>query len=102
VVGAHLFQYLYVCSIGFQETKKNKNGTAPHSVWRNYDDLNEYFWKVDCFQLGWPMREDGDFFKPPDLAGPKLAVSAVCIPLFFQRIWLFVSIHSRIDMAKLM
>jgi callose synthase len=63
---------------------KNRNGTAPHSVWRNYDDLNEYFWKVDCFQLGWPMREDGDFFKPPDVAGPKLAVSA---KLMERKVW---------------
>ncbi|KAH9558677.1 hypothetical protein CY35_06G019800 [Sphagnum magellanicum] len=67
-----------------QETVKNRNGTAPHSVWRNYDDLNEYFWKVDCFQLGWPMREDGDFFKPPDVAGPKLAVSA---KLMERKVW---------------
>jgi callose synthase len=27
-----------------QETLKNRGGTAPHSAWRNYDDLNEYFW----------------------------------------------------------
>lgn len=47
-----------------RETLKNKNGTAPHSAWRNYDDLNEYFWKVDCFCLGWPMRTDADFFVP--------------------------------------
>jgi hypothetical protein len=61
----------------FQETKKNRNGTAPHSAWRNYDDLNEYFWKVDCFQLGWPMREDGDFFKPSAIIGRKFSLPAV-------------------------
>ncbi|GJN30162.1 hypothetical protein PR202_gb18448 [Eleusine coracana subsp. coracana] len=33
-----------------------------HSQWRNYDDLNEYFWSADCFRLGWPMRADADFF----------------------------------------
>lgn len=27
-----------------QEAEKNKNGTADHSMWRNYDDLNEFFW----------------------------------------------------------
>ncbi|XP_073110666.1 putative callose synthase 8 isoform X2 [Elaeis guineensis] len=42
--------------------QKNQNGTADHSTWRNYDDLNEYFWSVDCFKLGWPMRLDNDFF----------------------------------------
>eukprot|EP00250_Pteridium_aquilinum_P011201 c19900_g1_i1 orf=712-6561(-) len=36
-----------------------------HSQWRNYDDLNEYFWSVDCFRLGWPMRNNGNFFKTP-------------------------------------
>ncbi|KAI4310785.1 hypothetical protein MLD38_035735 [Melastoma candidum] len=46
-----------------KEAKKSKNGTAPHSAWCNYDDLNEYFWTANCFSLGWPMRDDGDFFK---------------------------------------
>ncbi|KAF5745135.1 callose synthase 5 [Tripterygium wilfordii] len=46
-----------------KESKKSENGTAPHSTWCNYDDLNEYFWSSDCFSLGWPMRDDGDFFK---------------------------------------
>ncbi|KAK8983008.1 hypothetical protein V6N11_054992 [Hibiscus sabdariffa] len=46
-----------------QEAEKNKNGTASHADWCNYDDLNEYFWSSDCFSLGWPMRDDGDFFK---------------------------------------
>uniref|UniRef100_A0A7N0TVA2 1,3-beta-glucan synthase n=1 Tax=Kalanchoe fedtschenkoi TaxID=63787 RepID=A0A7N0TVA2_KALFE len=46
-----------------KEAKKCNNGKAPHSSWCNYDDLNEYFWSSDCFSLGWPMRDDGDFFK---------------------------------------
>nr|CAD1827802.1 unnamed protein product [Ananas comosus var. bracteatus] len=46
-----------------REASKSKNGKAPHSAWCNYDDLNEYFWTSDCFSLGWPMRDDGDFFK---------------------------------------
>ncbi|KAJ8479924.1 hypothetical protein OPV22_023651 [Ensete ventricosum] len=46
-----------------KESKKSNNGKAPHSAWCNYDDLNEYFWSTDCFSLGWPMRDDGDFFK---------------------------------------
>ncbi|KAK6922818.1 1,3-beta-glucan synthase subunit FKS1-like, domain-1 [Dillenia turbinata] len=45
------------------EAKKGQHGKAPHSAWCNYDDLNEYFWSPDCFSLGWPMRDDGDFFK---------------------------------------
>ncbi|TVU12311.1 hypothetical protein EJB05_45949, partial [Eragrostis curvula] len=46
-----------------KEAGKSKHGKAPHSAWSNYDDLNEYFWTSDCFTLGWPMRDDGDFFK---------------------------------------
>ncbi|GMN30383.1 hypothetical protein TIFTF001_002769 [Ficus carica] len=46
-----------------KEAKKSRNGKAPHSAWCNYDDLNEYFWSSDCFSLGWPMRDDGNFFK---------------------------------------
>ncbi|CAH9142883.1 unnamed protein product [Cuscuta epithymum] len=46
-----------------KEAKKSKNGKAPHTSWCNYDDLNEYFWSSDCFSLGWPMRDDGEFFK---------------------------------------
>ncbi|KAK7350887.1 hypothetical protein VNO77_09920 [Canavalia gladiata] len=46
-----------------KEAKKSRNGTAPHSAWCNYDDLNEYFWSPDCFSLGWPMRDDGEFFR---------------------------------------
>ncbi|XP_048231950.1 callose synthase 1 isoform X2 [Ricinus communis] len=48
-----------------EEAKRGKGGTSKHSQWRNYDDLNEYFWSVDCFRLGWPMRADADFFCPP-------------------------------------
>ncbi|THF94807.1 hypothetical protein TEA_002607 [Camellia sinensis var. sinensis] len=48
-----------------QEVKRCKGGKLKHSQWRNYDDLNEYFWSVDCFRLGWPMRADADFFCLP-------------------------------------
>ncbi|PKA65497.1 Callose synthase 4 [Apostasia shenzhenica] len=44
------------------EAKKSDNGKAPHSAWCNYDDLNEFFWSPDCFLLGWPMRDDAEFF----------------------------------------
>ncbi|KAK4359850.1 hypothetical protein RND71_022079 [Anisodus tanguticus] len=46
-----------------KEAKKSKSGKAPYSNWCNYDDLNEFFWSQDCFSLGWPMRDDGEFFK---------------------------------------
>ncbi|PIA48642.1 hypothetical protein AQUCO_01400908v1 [Aquilegia coerulea] len=48
-----------------KEAERSKRGKSKHSQWRNYDDLNEYFWSVDCFRLGWPMRADSDFFCEP-------------------------------------
>ncbi|XP_072071701.1 callose synthase 3-like isoform X9 [Arachis hypogaea] len=48
-----------------KEAERSKGGISENSEWRNYDDLNEYFWSADCFQLGWPMRADADFFCVP-------------------------------------
>lgn len=48
-----------------KEAERSKGGKSKHSQWRNYDDLNEYFWSMDCFRLGWPMRADADFFRLP-------------------------------------
>ncbi|KAF5207089.1 Callose synthase [Thalictrum thalictroides] len=49
-----------------KEAWRNKGGTASHSKWRNYDDLNEYFWSDKCFKLGWPMNPESDFFVHSD------------------------------------
>nr|XP_025626307.1 callose synthase 7 isoform X1 [Arachis hypogaea] len=49
-----------------KEAKRNNKGKASHSNWRNYDDLNEYFWSDRCFKLGWPMNRDADFFRHSD------------------------------------
>lgn len=49
-----------------KESSRNQNGTASHSAWRNYDDLNEYFWSDKCFKLGWPMDKKTDFFVHSD------------------------------------
>ncbi|XP_010229272.1 callose synthase 3 [Brachypodium distachyon] len=48
-----------------KEVERSKRQKGNHSQWRNYDDLNEYFWSADCFRLGWPMRADADFFSQP-------------------------------------
>uniref|UniRef100_A0ACD5VR14 Uncharacterized protein n=1 Tax=Avena sativa TaxID=4498 RepID=A0ACD5VR14_AVESA len=51
------------------EAMMSKKGTVSHSKWRNYDDLNEYFWSKKCFkQLGWPMDPASDFFGDPTKA----------------------------------
>ncbi|KAK4760051.1 hypothetical protein SAY87_023182 [Trapa incisa] len=48
-----------------EEAKRSRGGKSKHSQWRNYDDLNEYFWSIRCFRLSWPMRADADFFQLP-------------------------------------
>ncbi|KAK4783366.1 hypothetical protein SAY86_007740 [Trapa natans] len=45
------------------EVDNSRNGSAPHSAWRNYDDLNEYFWSKRCFKsLKWPIDTSSNFF----------------------------------------
>lgn len=45
------------------EVDSSRNGTAPHSAWRNYDDINEYFWSKRCFhKLKWPIDLGSNFF----------------------------------------
>ncbi|OVA07770.1 Glycosyl transferase [Macleaya cordata] len=45
------------------EVDNSRNGTAPHSAWRNYDDINEYFWRRRCFsRLKWPIDAGSNFF----------------------------------------
>ncbi|XP_011082902.1 callose synthase 7 [Sesamum indicum] len=53
-----------------KEARRNKSGKASHSAWRNYDDLNEYFWNEKCFKLGWPMDRKADFFVHSDVIKP--------------------------------
>ncbi|XP_031390860.1 callose synthase 12-like [Punica granatum] len=46
-----------------KEVESSKNGTAPHRSWRNYDDINEYFWTERCLErLGWPIKLGSNFF----------------------------------------
>lgn len=46
------------------EVESSRNGKAPHSAWRNYDDINEYFWSRRCLQgLKWrPLVYSCNFF----------------------------------------
>ncbi|CAI9089404.1 OLC1v1023971C1 [Oldenlandia corymbosa var. corymbosa] len=45
------------------EVDNSRNGTAPHSAWRNYDDINEYFWSRRCLEkMKWPIDTGSTFF----------------------------------------
>ncbi|XP_021771976.1 callose synthase 9-like [Chenopodium quinoa] len=54
------------------EASNNNNGRAPHSKWRNYDDFNEYFWSIHCFELSWPWRTSSAFFLKPETKSKHL------------------------------
>lgn len=46
-----------------REVESGRDGSAPHCEWRNYDDVNEYFWSRRCFQkLKWPFDLGSTFF----------------------------------------
>ncbi|OAY76767.1 Callose synthase 12 [Ananas comosus] len=48
------------------EVAASRNGTAPHTAWRNYDDVNEYFWSRHVFdRLRWPLDLSRGFFAAP-------------------------------------
>ncbi|KAJ3695240.1 hypothetical protein LUZ60_000617 [Juncus effusus] len=52
------------------EVGASRNGKAPHSAWRNYDDINEYFWSRQVFKrLQWPLNLSAGFFTPPKTPG---------------------------------
>lgn len=56
------------------EAASNDNGRAPHSAWRNYDDFNEYFWSLHCFnQLRWPWNLNSPFFVKPSTGAKRLS-----------------------------
>ncbi|XP_062206905.1 callose synthase 11-like [Phragmites australis] len=48
----------------------SRDGTKPHSAWRNYDDVNEYFWSRQVFRrLQWPLSLSRSFFIEPGKPG---------------------------------
>ncbi|CAI8601675.1 unnamed protein product [Vicia faba] len=55
------------------EAGNNDNGKASHSSWRNYDDFNEYFWSLHCFELSWPWRKSSSFFQKPEHRSKKIS-----------------------------
>lgn len=48
------------------EAQASNNGRASHSKWRNYDDMNEYFWTKRCFSLSWPPKLSSNYLVLPD------------------------------------
>ncbi|XP_048127591.1 callose synthase 12-like [Rhodamnia argentea] len=76
------------------EVQIGRNGSAPHSEWRNYDDINEYFWSRRCFEeLKWPLDESSRSFKKFKMAGKTGFVERRSFwTLFrsFNRLWLML------------
>lgn len=52
-----------IYGILLSEVESSRNGTLPHCKWRNYDDINEFFWDKRCFEkLKWPIDTGSGFF----------------------------------------
>ncbi|XP_024041521.1 callose synthase 7 isoform X1 [Citrus clementina] len=58
-----------------KEAKRNNGGKASHSRWRNYDDLNEYFWSSKCLSLKWPTGLKEEFSVHSDVMPNKVPAS---------------------------
>ncbi|KAK9075497.1 hypothetical protein SSX86_003821 [Deinandra increscens subsp. villosa] len=79
------------------EVGNSRNGTAPHSDWRNYDDINEYFWSRRCFdKLKWPIDVGSNFFVTPS-TGKKVGKTGFVeqrsfLNLFrsFDKLWIML------------
>ncbi|KAL2643326.1 hypothetical protein R1flu_010913 [Riccia fluitans] len=70
---------------------------TPHSGWRNYDDMNEYFWSHRCLtQLRWPLEMSCNYLvKPEDKSRHKVGKTGFVeqrsfwnIYRSFDRVWI--------------
>ncbi|KAM3370692.1 hypothetical protein ACQJBY_018185 [Aegilops geniculata] len=80
------------------EVKSSCNGTAAHADWRNYDDINEYFWRRDVFdRLGWPMDQSQHFFRTQPDTDRKTGFVEVrsfwSILRSFDRLWVMLVLY---------
>ncbi|PKA57498.1 Callose synthase 12 [Apostasia shenzhenica] len=90
------------------EIEASRGGTTPHSAWRNYDDINEYFWSGDCFnRLRWPLDLSKSFFAAPNsphrVGKTGFVEQRSFWNLFrsFDRLWimLFLYLHAAVVIA---
>lgn len=78
------------------EAERNNNGKAAHSVWRNYDDFNEYFWSRSCFKLGWPPSKTSAYLFIPTkrkrTAKSNFVEHRTFLHMYrsFHRLWIFL------------
>eukprot|EP00899_Mesostigma_viride_P022281 jgi/Mesvir1/3237/Mv16380-RA.1 len=52
--------------------KENVVSVLSPSLWKNYDDINEYFWTNRCMVLGWPWHGQKDFFQTTESLRSKV------------------------------
>ncbi|XP_030462303.1 callose synthase 12-like [Syzygium oleosum] len=73
------------------EVIKGRKGIDPDNEWRNYDDINEYFWSRRCFEeLKWPLDARSRFFKNAGKAGFVERRSFWNLFRSFYRLWLML------------
>ncbi|KAJ3670612.1 hypothetical protein LUZ60_008038 [Juncus effusus] len=78
------------------EAESSNNGTQPHSKWRNYDDINEYFWSRKVFQrLGWPIDRSRGFFQKGKVGKTGFVEQRSFWNIFrsFDRLWIMLILY---------
>ncbi|KAK9114260.1 hypothetical protein Syun_021057 [Stephania yunnanensis] len=71
-----------------REVESSRNGNVPHSAWRNYGDINEYFWSRRCIRrLSWPFDLGSSFFVEKGKTGFVEQSSFWNVFRSFDRLW---------------
>ncbi|RZB83519.1 callose synthase 12-like [Glycine soja] len=83
------------------EVETSRNGTAPHCEWRNYDDINEFFWNKRCFKkLKWPIDVGSDFFLTKRVGKTGFVERRSFWNLFrsFDRLWIMLVLFLQVGL----
>ncbi|ONK68990.1 uncharacterized protein A4U43_C05F18130 [Asparagus officinalis] len=82
------------------EVESSHGGTASHTSWRNYDDINEYFWSRKCFdRLRWPFDLSKNFFAVPPTKNRVKKTGFAEVRSFahlfrsFDRLWIMLILY---------
>lgn len=81
------------------EAESSNKGTKPHSKWRNYDDINEYFWSSDVFKrLGWPLDLSRGFFHKGKVGKTGFVEQRSFLNIYrsFDRLWVMLILYLQV------
>ncbi|KAJ4820602.1 glucan synthase-like 1 [Rhynchospora pubera] len=77
----------------------SSSGSKPHSKWRNYDDINEYFWSRDVFKrIGWPLDLSRGFFHKGKVGKTGFVEQRSFLNIYrsFDRLWVMLILYLQV------